>query len=59
MAFKVINNIVKPNNIVLTLLVYNAYLRIYELNLLSLTVIQRVIIIKKAMDKIHKLKAKC
>ena len=59
MAFKVINNIAGPDSIVLTLLVYGAYPRISELDVLSPTVIQRVITIKKVIDKIRKLKVKC
>jgi hypothetical protein len=38
MAFKAINNIIRPDNIVLTLLVYGAYLRITKYNPLSLLV---------------------
>jgi hypothetical protein len=55
MAFKAINNSAGPNSLVLTLLVFRAYLRIIKSDAPSPTVAQRTIAIKKAMAKIHKL----
>jgi hypothetical protein len=39
MAIKAINNITSPNELILTLLVYRAYLRISNLNPLTLFII--------------------
>ena len=58
MAFKAINDIVGPNRLILTLLVYSAYPRITEHNPLSLLIAQRALAIKKAMAKVQKLQAK-
>jgi hypothetical protein len=55
MAFKAINNIVRLNRLVLTLLVYSAYLQITEYDLLLLLVAQRALAIKKAIAKVQKL----
>jgi hypothetical protein len=52
MAFKAINDIVRPNRLVLILLVYSAYLRITEYNPLSLSVAQRALAIKKAIVEV-------
>jgi hypothetical protein len=58
MAFKAINDIVGPNGLVLTLLVYSAYPQITEYNPPLLLVTQRALIIKKAIAKVQKLQAK-
>jgi hypothetical protein len=58
MAFKAINDIIGPNRLVLTLLVYSAYLRITEYNLLLLSIAQRALAIKKAIVEVQKLQAK-
>jgi hypothetical protein len=55
MAFKAINNIANPNSLILTLLVFGAYLRIVESDSLSLSVTQRASAIKRAMEAIRKL----
>jgi hypothetical protein len=52
MSFKAINNTVGPEGLVLTLLVFGAYLRMVELDALLLLVIQRANVIKKAMMEI-------
>jgi hypothetical protein len=54
-AFKAINDIVGPNRLVLTLLVYSAYPRITEYDPLLLLVAQRALAIKKAIVKVQKL----
>jgi hypothetical protein len=58
MAFKAINDIVRPNKLVLTLLVYSAYPQITEYNPLLLSIAQRALAIKKAIAKVQKLQAK-
>ena len=58
MAFKAINDIVRPNRLVLTLLVYSAYPRITEHNPLSPSVAQRALAVKKAIAEVQKLRAK-
>jgi hypothetical protein len=55
MSFKAINDSISFNSFILTLLIYSAYLRIVKSNLLSLTVLQKAIIIKKAIIEIWKL----
>jgi hypothetical protein len=55
MAFKAINDIVRPNGLVLTLLVYGVYLQITEYDPLLLLVAQRALAIKKAMVEVQKL----
>jgi hypothetical protein len=54
-AFKAINDIIGPNRLVLTLLVYSAYPQITEYNPLLLLVAQRALAIKKAIAKVQKL----
>jgi hypothetical protein len=58
MAFKAINDSTRLDGLIPTLLVYGAYSRMTEHDLLSLTVAQRALAVKKAMVKIQKLKAK-
>jgi hypothetical protein len=58
MAFKAINDIVRLNGLVLTLLVYSAYPQITKYNPLLLLVAQRALAIKKAMVEVQKLRAK-
>jgi hypothetical protein len=55
MAFKAINNSAGPDGLVLTLLVFEAYPKIVELDASSPTVAQKATAIKKAMAEIHKL----
>jgi hypothetical protein len=52
MTFKAINDFIGPNGLVLTLLVYSAYLKMTKNDPLSLTILQRAIAIKKAMAKV-------
>jgi hypothetical protein len=55
MAVKAVNNITGPNRLVPTLLVYKAYLRISNLNPLTLFITNWVAIIQKAIVEIVKL----
>jgi hypothetical protein len=58
MAVKAINNTAGPNGLVPTLLVYGAYLRISNLDPPALSITEQAAIIRKAMAKIVKLRAK-
>ncbi|CAL3962748.1 unnamed protein product [Diplocarpon coronariae] len=55
MAIKAVNDIAGPNRIIPTLLVFKAYLRLIELNLLNPLIEQRVITIKKAIKEVRKI----
>ena len=58
MAFKVINNFIGPNSLILTLLVFGAYLYIVESDAPNPTVIKQAAALKKAIEEVKKLKAK-
>jgi hypothetical protein len=58
MAVKAVNDTAGPDGLVLTLLVYGAYLRISNLDSLAPSVIDRAVIIRKAIAEIVKLRAK-
>jgi len=58
MAVKAVNNTASPNRLVPTLLVYGAYLRISNLGPPAPSITERVAVIRKAMAKIVKLRAK-
>ena len=58
MAFKAVNDSVGPDGLILTLLIYSAFLRISVHDLPYPTIIQRATAIKKAMEEIYKLRAK-
>jgi hypothetical protein len=58
MAVKAVNNTAGPDGLVPTLLVYGAYLRISKLDPPTLSVMDRVAVIRKAMAEIVKLRAK-
>ena len=58
MAVKAVNNTTGPNGLVPTLLVYRAYLRISNLDPSTPSIIERAAIIRKAIAKIVKLRAK-
>ena len=58
MAVKAVNNTASPNGLVLTLLVYGAYLRISNLDPSAPSIIERAAVIRKAMAEIVKLWAK-
>ena len=52
MFFKAINNLVGPNGLIPSLLVFGAYPKMTELDASSPTIKQRAMTIKKAMDKV-------
>jgi len=58
MAVKAINNTTSLNGLVPTLLVYGAYLRISKLDPPTPSIIERAAVIRKAIAKIVKLRAK-
>ena len=58
MAVKAINNTASTDGLVPTLLVYRAYLRISKLDPPAPSIMDRVAIIRKAIAKIVKLRAK-
>jgi hypothetical protein len=58
MAVKAINNTASPNRLVLTLLVYGAYLRISKLDPPAPSIIDQAAIIRKVIAEIVKLRAK-
>ena len=58
MAVKAINNTTSPDGLVPTLLVYRAYPRISNLGPPTPSIIERAAIIRKAIAKIAKLRAK-
>jgi len=58
MAVKAVNNTAGPNGLVPTLLVYGAYLRISNLGPPTLFIMEQAAIIRKAIAKIVKLRAK-
>jgi hypothetical protein len=58
MAVKAINNTTGPNGLVPTLLVYGAYLRINNLDPLTLFITEQTAVIWKVIAKIVKLQAK-
>jgi hypothetical protein len=59
MTFKVINDSIELNDLISTLLIFEAYSRMIEINVLSSTIIQRVIVMKKTMNEVRKLHAIC
>ena len=56
-AVKVVNNTASLNSLVLTLLVFSAYLRMTRLDPSTLLIIKRTIAIHKAIAEIAKLQA--
>jgi hypothetical protein len=57
MTFKVINDSIEFNDLISTLLVFEAYSRMIEMNVSSFIITQRAIAMKKAMNEIRKLHA--
>ena len=55
MAFKVINNFIKLNGLIPTLLVFKVYPQIIKFNAPSPTVTQHAIAFKKAIEEIKKI----
>jgi hypothetical protein len=58
MAVKAVNNTTGPDRLILTLLVYRAYLRISNLDPFAPSVTDRAAVIQKAIAEIVKLRAK-
>ena len=59
MVFKALNNFISPNSLIPTFLVFKTYLQLINTNIPSPTVNQRANAIKKAIEKIKKIQAKC
>ncbi len=55
MTFKTLNDSIDFDDLILTLLVFDAYSRMIEMNVLSSTIIQRFIAMRKAMNEVRKL----
>jgi len=58
MAIKTMNNTVGPNSLILTFLVYRAYLYMTNLDPLTLTILQYVKAIKWVIEEITKTQVK-
>jgi hypothetical protein len=54
MTFKIINDLIEFDDLIFTLLIFEAYLRIIEMNVSSSTITQRAIAMKKAMKEVQK-----
>jgi hypothetical protein len=54
MTFKALNDFAELNELILTLLVFEAYLRMIEMNAFSSTIIQRFIAMRKTMNEVRK-----
>jgi hypothetical protein len=57
MTFKVINDSIELDELIFTLLVFEVYSRMIEINVSSLTITQRVIAMKKIMKEVRKFNA--
>ncbi|KAF2181424.1 hypothetical protein K469DRAFT_590000, partial [Zopfia rhizophila CBS 207.26] len=55
LVVKVVNNTVELNSLILTLLIFRAYLRMTETSPLLLNVYKRVEVIRKVMREIKKI----
>jgi hypothetical protein len=53
-TFKVINNSIELDELILILLIFEAYSRMIEMNVSSLTIIQRDIAMRKAIKEVQK-----
>ncbi len=54
MTFKALNDSIELNELIFTLLVFEAYSRMIEMNAFSSIIIQRFIAMRKAMNEIRK-----
>jgi hypothetical protein len=59
MAFKAINDFIGLNSLIPTLLAFRAYLYIIKSNAPNPIVIKQAAALKKAIEKVKKLKTKC
>ena len=56
-AFKAINDFARPNSIIPILLVFSVYPRVIEHDAPSPTIVQRSIVLAKAIDEVYKLRS--
>jgi hypothetical protein len=54
MTFKALNDFAEFNELILTLLVFETYFRMIEMNALSSTIIQRFVAMRKIMNEVRK-----
>jgi hypothetical protein len=54
MTFKALNDFAELNELILTLLVFETYFRMIEMNALSSTIIQRFVAMRKIMNEVRK-----
>ncbi len=54
MTFKALNDFAELNELIFTLLVFEAYFRMIEMNALSSTIIQRFVAMRKVMNEVRK-----
>jgi hypothetical protein len=59
MIFKTLNDSINFDDLILTLLVFDAYFRMIKMNVSSSTIIQRFIAMRKTMNEIRKLNVIC
>ncbi len=57
MTFKVINDSIELNDLILTLIIFEIYSRVIEINVSSLTITQRIIVMQKIMKEVRELNA--
>jgi hypothetical protein len=57
MTFKIINDSIKLNDLISTLLIFEIYFRMIEMNVSLSIIIQRTIVMEKIMNEIRKLNA--
>jgi hypothetical protein len=57
MTFKIINDSVELNDLISTLLIFEVYFRMIEMNVSFFTITQRVIVMKKIMKEVRKFNA--
>jgi hypothetical protein len=55
MTFKALNDFAEFNELIFTLLVFETYLRMTEMNAFSSTIIQRFVAMRKIMNEVRKL----
>ena len=58
MTIKVINNTAEANGLVFTLLIFGAYSRMHHLDSFASNIIQRAVVISKAMGEVKKMMTK-
>jgi hypothetical protein len=54
MTFKILNDSIEPDDLILTLLIFEEYSRMIKMNVSSSTITQRVIAMRKAMKEVQK-----